>query len=190
MTDAANALLDTIDSALGQAAVALGNLRQELNTPEPEPIPPSPTDTDVPEKRSGRPIAGGVTYWADQFLPNYERQVAFLDCGGGASHYDYRGVATWDLLIGGPKAAPDTIVPNSQLDVQRASSTNFGSVFDAIPDGKGWYVWVLSTVPTTNRTDRGDPQVWRDVAAGRYDDEYQVMGSRIAKAGNMQSVGS
>lgn len=132
--------------------------------------------------RSGRPWASGVTYWSYDSLNDYERQVALLDGGGGASR-DGR-TDTWEMLAGGPVRDPGTITRRSHLDWSEPGATNFGAVFDYLPPAAAWFCWVFPTVPETEAARgplTGPDSVWRRVRRGDYDEHYRAMGARIRR---------
>jgi AcrR family transcriptional regulator len=44
-----------------------------------------------------------------------------------------------------------------------------------------WLFLVVSMIPATHATSDGNAAVWHEIAHGRYDDEYEVMGHRLGR---------
>jgi hypothetical protein len=168
--------------------------------------PPSTTATNwwnLPI-RSGRRWAGGIAYWhhTDTTHPtayaDEEADVALIDSGTGSSKGADRGnVSTWTRLIGGAVGSALTSI-DTQFDWRQNIDFGFGNVVhhlptgSAYPDGSGWLVWVIETIPASESTDgsseaAADSSIWDEIINGDHDTKYVEFGKRIVQ--KMAEVG-
>ena len=126
--------------------------------------------------RSGRPIAGGPTYWHRDYQA-YEREVAFMDGFGGACYGTaHANIATWDKVTGGPLDQPGVIANGTQLSWLTAPGSYCEPFRGHIPN-TCWICWVGSSVPAHSQGE----QTGQEIVRGDHDRRYQVMAGRIMR---------
>src|SRR5690242_19961448 len=112
--------------------------------------------------RSGRARPSGIMNWGTpESLKQYEREVAFLDCGTQRS---VNKLPTWEALAGGPLRSAGDIAPHSQLDWP---GTPIGVLMDHIPPGKGWLIWGVCAMKTGEAA-ATEGKIWKRVADGAF----------------------
>jgi hypothetical protein len=146
---------------------------------------------------SGRAWAAGPGYFGGDHFAAYERQVAYPEAVTGQVGWRTRtggrrvtrAETSWEQIIGGPVDQPRSRSQFSQLDWfsggAEAGGTMFANAFKRLTaagrQDTAWLFLVVSMIPETHATEGGNPAVWHEIAHGRYDDEYEVMGYRLGR---------
>lgn len=129
--------------------------------------------------RSGRIVAGGPTFWGQNWR-RYEQEVAYVDGFGGGNFGTKRErSATMELMSGGPLAKPHVIDPKGQLGWMSVVG-NFASPFREHVPNTAWLCHVFETAPEPLATFQKAAQYYGEVAAGQHDKWFWNIGVRLA----------